>query len=555
MALQRREVLAGLAVTGALAGCYGTGSVIGQRLPGIPVDGHVHIFNGRDVPVIGFIDQVIYGGHSGDLPAGLPNKSLAVLLIKILRIGTPTAAAELQGLPQSGPEQDQQHVAAALDEFAAEAQADAQQMSMRRAAPDPERNDALLLQMIGAETGLAAPGADMGMASMRRSAGAAPTPDAQIAAAAIYERQEQGRQITYTLYTPLATMLRWAGLLTRRRSDILTEYLRLYGQSGEIKVLFPSMVDLELWLNNPADNGQVSPLHDQVRLMHRIATGRRDCLVVPFVPFCPLRSAMSNNDSPLRLVQQAVQDLGFGGVKLYPPMGFRPDCNNGISFAHSRAPAGMTGARIDEQLHRLYGWCQAEEVPIQAHANDSMAAGPGTGAYASPEYWGHVLDRYPGLRVNLSHAGIFATDDRAAPPNAACGISGARDWGRIVAELVSAHDGLYFDTGYWTDPAFLQAAATQMQQRLAAFTATHPRLPARMIYGSDWTMIGRETHHPAYLVRMGALIDQIFPDPANRQAITGDNAIAFLLGPGDKRRARLGAVHGANPIWRQIARA
>ena len=547
--MERRGFLGGITAMTTVSACGWTATAPVPRLRGIGVDVHTHVFNGRDVPVIGFVRQVIYGDHSPNLPRDLPPRSLAVLLVLILREGTWSAAREAQSLPSQTREGDQKNVAAALAKFESQSQSAA----TLRSAPDPDRNDALLMDMIAEQ-------AQVPQTMMRRSAD--PAAKAEAYARAIYEGAPSASASTgtgddnfeYHVDTTLITMIRWAGLLTRPRGSLIRQLISLYGGPDQIQVFVPSLIDMEMWLNDPADTGQVSPVSDQISLMATLAQRQRNHLLLNFAPFCPLRAAATRDGSALGMVRHAVQNLGFAGVKIYPPMGFRPLCNDGISFAHSRVPSGVTGADIDRELRALYGWCAAEEVPIQAHANDSMAAGHGTGPYASPAYWEYVLDEFPKLRVNMSHAGVFADEPRSAVAQTACGIRGGTDWGRIVAEMTDTRPGAFFDTGYWTEPAFNADIRAKLITRLQTLGAQYPNLHNRMMYGSDWTMIGQVPHYPAYLSRFNELLAQLYPDdPGKRADVTGANALAFILGAGGKQRDRLNRAFGDHPIWRKLA--
>lgn len=82
-----------------------------------------------------------------------------------------------------------------------------------------------------------------------------------------------------------------------------------------------------------------------------------------FVGFDPRRQVQEPG-TPLALVKRAILEHGFVGVKLYPPMGFQASDNKGP---------------IETALRRLYDWCKDADVPIMAHAENSIGAGCGDG--------------------------------------------------------------------------------------------------------------------------------------------------------------------------------
>ncbi|WP_347266456.1 amidohydrolase family protein [Paracoccus sp. (in: a-proteobacteria)] len=542
--LDRRLFLGG--AIGMLAGCQAPPA---QELPqplDLGVDAHVHLFNGRDVPVRGFLRQVILPSRESPVPPGTPLASLAELIVQVLRAGTPSAAAELAGVPRRGPAEQEQSLAAGIDAFSAGIGDAAPQARMA----EPGRDDALLLAMLIAE---AQGGAVAPLASGRQPVPAM-TGD-ELARLILHgpEGASVARRWGATATGGLVATMRWAGLLTLGRRDLLDEALRLYrGRvTGQIQVLIASMVDLEHWLDSArADARWMSPLDDQIALMSHLARDRRDALVLNFAPFCPLR-AVVEGPATLRRVQAAVLEQGFAGVKLYPPMGFRASCNDGIGFGHTRHKTGVSGRQIDAELQRLYAWCAEAEVPIQAHANDSMAAGRGTGAYASPVYWPQVLARYPGLRLNLSHAGhVLGMAGDAPPP--VCGIRSERDWLAVIARMIGSGQQVWFDTGFWTELALEPRNRDAAVQRLHALEASHApgKLAARMLYGSDWSMIARLPGHAGYHVGMEEFVWQLYPERERRQGVMGGNALGFVLGSA-RHRARLARFHAGNEVWRR----
>ncbi|KGJ03623.1 Amidohydrolase [Paracoccus halophilus] len=552
--LDRRLFLGGMA--GILSGCV-------PRPPSLPVpypldlgiDAHAHVFNGRDVPAIGFLEQVVFGPEGTPLPGGVPLKSLIRLLVNILRIGTPSAAAEAAGIRARTVADDQKSVARGIDEFRGAGAA--ARMAGTGGTSD---EDALLLEMIRAEAS-GEPMPEPRAMAARRIAPAA-QPDGETLAALIYRgptasamRAAPGARQGALRPGRLIPTIQWAALLTRGRGDLITEMIRLYGGDGgkRMRVFVTSLVDLEYWLNSESsDGGWLSGPDDQIAVMSALARARKDTLILNFAPFCPLR-AVIDGPGTLQRVQDAVRNQGFAGVKLYPPMGFRATCNDGISFAHSRFPAGVTGAQIDRELNRLYAWCADEEVPIQAHANNSMAAGNGTGLYSAPVYWQRVLQRFASLRLNLSHAGHLGGISDTRPVPTRCGIAFRRDWLAVIADMIRAGQQVWFDTGYWNEVALDSTDRPTAVGRLRALAGTgedRARFLGRMLYGSDWTMVAREPGFNAYLAGMQEFLREVIPDAAEFDAVMGGNASRFLLGPGRKRHDALGRFFVDNAVWR-----
>ena len=188
MLTRRRFTTLALGST-ALAGCD-------LRLPPVrpveargTIDTHVHFFNGTDVPVLGFLDQVDFvGQHGGEVPK-LARSPLIRFIVGLLADLTPLARDEVV-LPtvvrqsrQVLEDDDRARLAAYLADFqggTTQTQAMVRQpTSIARAAPDD--SDKVVLAVLEDAAGVraadlsagtaddaASPGADTGTGSPRR---------------------------------------------------------------------------------------------------------------------------------------------------------------------------------------------------------------------------------------------------------------------------------------------------------------------------------------------------------------------------------------------------
>jgi hypothetical protein len=244
----------------------------------------------------------------------------------------------------------------------------------------------------------------------------------------------------------LGRYIRWALLYTRNRYELAEELDQLHGKVGQksgVALMTPAIVDFSKWLE---DENQLS-LEDQVDVMARIARRKDGPRVHGFVGFDPLRQALYDHHrrspgerDPMAVMRRAIEvnhvvignstktTGGFVGVKLYPPMGFRPIDNKRLPDANFNEPAYLRspdtglgsgiGSKLDAALSKLYTWCSANNVPVMAHTSHSF--GPTT-AYedrADPFFWTNVLkqDAFPRLRINLAHFGHFNNAVQYARP-------------------------------------------------------------------------------------------------------------------------------------------
>src|SRR5690242_5883527 len=124
-----------------------------------------------------------------------------------------------------------------------------------------------------------------------------------------------------------------------------------------------------------------------------------------YVAFDPLREVYFRHGrdriSPLQLARDALANHGFVGVKLYPPMGFKPLGNSNAWPDYFRfierdlGYATRLGDELDAALQNLYGLCVEIEAPVLAHAADSNGAGPHFADRADPAFWFPVFEKYP----------------------------------------------------------------------------------------------------------------------------------------------------------------
>ena len=471
------------------------------------VDVHCHTFNGDDLPVKGFVQRVLLHNHD----------ALALVswvLDKVGQAGTP------------GYEQER----AQLDRLLGFE--DPSMATMAFVGEQPfESVVEETFQQLAKEQGPLLVAAERDLASSQL--GVPPGPEA------------------FSFIDGFASAKRaiaWAVLLRRSRLDITGLLLRTY---PEVELFTPLSVDMAVGLH---DNPEVSPLQ-QLELQEKISRlsmlgklpGAPHARVHPFVGFDPrseLRSqAVGDVVSALDVVHLAVEKFGFVGVKLYPPMGFRPTGNT--------AGPEMTGdqaAKVDAILEKLYAWCDAEGVPITVHCNTSNEAFPDYRTFSDPASWAEVLDAHKELRLNLGHFGGARSADDPDDPGT--------PWPGEIA-LLASHKHLYADTGdHRIDDANLAAAYLAKLTAMFAPGAPTAAMASRLMYGSDWYMLALLPNWPLFIHEYRQRYSDTFGQPAAGRFM-GGAALEFLgfTTPGNRNRDRLLAryqrVGAALPAWLQ----
>lgn len=272
-----------------------------------------------------------------------------------------------------------------------------------------------------------------------------------------------------------------------------------------------------------------------------------------YMGFDPLREVAFRNGkteaSPLETARVALVDHGFLGIKLYPPMGFRP--------AGNRPPypdrvVKMLGLVPDEQLDTalrdLYSLCVDLDAPLLTHGSSSNGSGPGYEKRGDPAYWIPVWEEYPALRVCMAHFGRF---DAVSAGREATGLpEGSWEW--RLGEFVRRNPGrnIFADVSYFSE--VLTSTAAEQRRLAGLFTTwinTFDQGCDHIVYGSDWIMLGKEQGYRDYATRVNAFLRVhcgLSDDACDK--IFRRNALRFLPlekgTPGRDRLLRYYSKHG-----------
>ena len=88
-----------------------------------------------------------------------------------------------------------------------------------------------------------------------------------------------------------------------------------------------------------------------------------------YIAFDPARQALREDPNSMDpVIVEAIRNQHFIGIKLYPPMGFRPIGNAELEDSPfpsiiARKLAPNVGRKIDDALLVLYKWCLEHQVP------------------------------------------------------------------------------------------------------------------------------------------------------------------------------------------------
>ena len=510
-----------------------------QRRAGIDV--HCHVFNASDLPVSGFVRRVVLGegehqvvfSESG-ADEGLLVSGLADFLVRILSQGAISARREAERLrsgerPPGGKVERRTREQAILKDAlfslsAAPMPAPPGTPEVGREFALPSPNEALLREILS---------------EVSLPVGARPEEVLVTNAVAEELLVSDGKY---------GRSARWALMLLRSREEIVEELDRLYGGEGGMVLFTPSLVDFSHWL----DSDPISPLEDQLVVMDLIQRRRTSgAMVHSFVAFDPWRQIVDEEASvrpfALDLVEYAIMEAGFVGVKLYPPMGFLPAGNAGSQLPYPKRAEDIVEfpRKLDASLEKLFAWCEAKGVPVMAHATNSNGANAFYGQRADPRNWIPVLRKHPQLRLNLGHFGGFDEARGGGAPESTW------EWaiGGMEGEISSP---LFSDLSYLSE-ALAREITPDIRPRLRSLLKRYVDLfdpnVKRLLYGSDWIMLGREKDHEHYPGIIEEFLDETGLNQQQVQRFFMTNAIDFLgLRSGNESRGRLNAYYRSHGL-------
>jgi Amidohydrolase len=384
-----------------------------------------------------------------------------------------------------------------------------------------------------------------------------------------------------------ARMTRWIAKFNKSRRGLIAELSNIYATTGPKCVLMtPALVDFNTWLDSPDVPG--CRLDDQVRVMGAIAKLPGDVRVHGFVGFDPVRAIFADADAsdpnngneddrfnvsqkfidPFKLIDSAIADHGFLGVKIYPPMGFRATNNNTgeISFPPTlKRLSGYDDDRsfgnlLDVYLDKLYKKCAHDGIPILAHGYNSWGSGLDYAQRATPQFWKKVVEKHSTadkpLRLCLAHFGRFDADHVDSPCLDRDLFPGTWEviFGNILQADKSKAAHVVADLSYFSEVLYddldNKTCSKRLGRLIRKFIDKYDKDVEHICYGSDWVLLAKEPNHRKYHVRLAQfLVSEVGLKPPELARVFFGNAVRFLgLRPGDQNYNRLKNFYHRNNI-------
>ncbi len=172
--------------------------------------------------------------------------------------------------------------------------------------------------------------------------------------------------------------------------------------------------------------------------------------IFPFIAVNP------NRPDHFTVMQRALEQMGFVGVKLYPSLGYK-----------------VTTPAMDAVLK----YCADEDVPIVVHTTaGGFFKSPQTAQYSNPQAWIALLGARPNLRVSFAHCGGWGGLCNQEPSQV--------PWWTDIAGLITSRDNVYADLSYHVEMRGDTAKEAAYFGALKALLAS-PATAERIIFGTD----------------------------------------------------------------------
>ena len=273
------------------------------------------------------------------------------------------------------------------------------------------------------------------------------------------------------------------------QADILQMCAEQYPE-GTTFVIHP--MDMAYMEAGPVPRPYKEQLLELTRLMYGQVVTCPKSSIIPFIHIDPRRPNYYD------LFTWAMSE-GFGGVKLYPPLGIFP---------------------YDERLDCIYEYCQANKIPVLAHCSPGnpvyyrgsrkklialLQSGVRTGRdsvrtgrdlsydnltnrdlcayFTHPANYQYVFEKFPDLKICLAHFGR------------------ENEWDKIIRRMMQQYPNLYCDISY-------SLYDQEHWGYLKVLLSTDSIFRQRCMFGSDWYMNAVECNEKQFSINLRAYLGE-----------------------------------------------
>ena len=535
-------------------------------------DAHTHLFNASDLPVGGFMRDVLAPVYLDGFPEVVP--ALVDIALKVLKFFSMSAEQELRERvpPWRGPSTEPVSAEAFASRVAGHMEAEIARGGRETGPADPE-NDladshralALVIASAGAqqeqqEQDRNPDRVDRAALSRIARLGAAVVPPGGTVRM-MATRERAARELDAV---DVMSIIRWAFLMVQPRCSHLHKYLAFAEGSGEaeVKVMINLLVDYDKWLDDAPARGS---WHDkQVSFWTSYSRAVRERVDIhSFAGFDPLKHAEQAARGQTGYLEELRGWFTAGpdaphkvsGFKVYPPMGFRVIGNARREPRKDRAGARVEkywkddpvlkafdlNTRLDASLDAFFDMCCETGAPVMTHARHSNEASTGSGADASLKYWHARAERQFDKTGKKLRACMGHIDDSNEGGNS------YRHWLPRLLELnAQGRAEIYFDIGY-TLP-ILNGRAVWFFNELHGLGGSL-QIEKYLMFGTDWIMLAQEPDAGDYYKKAIAAVNASKFAPY-KDLLFGGNLRTFLNLPAQSASVRLTRGGACRPTSR-----
>ncbi|HEY84962.1 MAG TPA: amidohydrolase family protein [Chloroflexi bacterium] len=255
-----------------------------------------------------------------------------------------------------------------------------------------------------------------------------------------------------------------------------------YGAKGSQKVIFQSIRAFyprdAKFVVLALDMDQMGAGEAPKDYLHQLAEleslrGQYPQAIIPFINADPRREGVAE------LVKEYIDHRHFGGIKLYPPLGYYP---------------------FDEGLHDVYRFAEERRIPVITHCSrggitfkgkvtPQMRRHPKTGKrlegthpstfsdnYTHPENYRWVLEEFPNLKLSFAHyGGGKEWKEYLHRPRFSEGTD--KSWLKIISDFIESYPNIYADIAF--------TAVDDSLWPLLKVLVNTPQLREKILFGSD----------------------------------------------------------------------
>ncbi len=275
------------------------------------------------------------------------------------------------------------------------------------------------------------------------------------------------------LYSPRAIVWLLTKLVPGSKFDRTAQMMgmfkkTLYENADDYYYLEMVPNDIELFTPLVMDMDYATDKHDKaelgysyiVTIMSEIARSYYG-VIMPFYGFDPRR------DEAATLAKNAINNMGYIGIKMYTRLGFSPWDESPINTPQTNT-----------ELSIIYKFCHEFHVPITVHCSPGGAYSQSLVGYkekadvlAHPRAWEPVLKAYPNLKLNFAHFGQSLHE--------------LNTWTRTIMRYMNEYEFVFADLAYHDDAI----KKKKKENYFKALTTIIPQIPRhRVMLGTDYPM-------------------------------------------------------------------